>query len=58
MSDLWLQAELLALARDVLDAIGAAEKYGGFLDRASRVDCGPEVLDIHLSPVRAVVNPP
>jgi len=40
-----------------MTVLGAAQKLGGFLDRAAGFDRGLKVIDIHPGPVRAVVNP-
>jgi hypothetical protein len=39
-----LQSQLSAFARDIVDAIGAAQKFGGFLDRAPGVDRHLEIV--------------
>jgi hypothetical protein len=51
-----LESELCAFARDIVDAISAAQKLCGFLDRAAEFDRGLEIVDVHLSPVCAVVD--
>jgi hypothetical protein len=47
---------IVAFPRDIIDAIGAAEKFGGFLDRAAGLDRGLEMGNANAEMTNAAIQ--